>query len=205
MTRCAAESCGVHVRVGRCSNPEAYIHPARHSGKPRLRMRSPRDAKLARRDIPLPGLRLGGAPAQFHWTHSKSDEHGEAYWAGWVDGCFGERANFIDNPHLARWEAPSDRLAYYRGHRAGAVKRARPAVVRSREQGREGREPSRGTQPLPRDLAWSNAPESLIRGANRPNQPDTGRCAKGPRSRRRDPLVALLGSRTRREKKERRC
>jgi hypothetical protein len=49
----------------------------------------------------------------------KPDEHGVAYWAGWVDGRFGERGSFVDNPNLARWENPSDRLAYYHGHRAG--------------------------------------------------------------------------------------
>jgi hypothetical protein len=50
---------------------------------------------------------------------SNPDEHSEAYWAGWVEGHFGERTNFVDNPNLAKWEAPSDRLDYYRGHRAG--------------------------------------------------------------------------------------
>jgi len=52
-------------------------------------------------------------------THSRSDEHGEAYWAGWVDGYSGEFASFVHNPHLAMWESPSERLAYYKGHRAG--------------------------------------------------------------------------------------
>jgi len=47
----------------------------------------------------------------------------EAYWAGWMDGRFGERGSFIDNPNLARWENPSERLAYYRGHRAGSEAR----------------------------------------------------------------------------------
>lgn len=46
-------------------------------------------------------------------------EHSEAYWAGWVDGRFGKSSNFADNVSLARWEAPFDRLDYYRGHRAG--------------------------------------------------------------------------------------
>jgi transcription elongation factor Elf1 len=56
-------------------------------------------------------------------TISKLDEHNEAYWAGWVDGRFGERGSFVDNPNLARWENPSDRLAYYWGHRAGSEAR----------------------------------------------------------------------------------
>jgi uncharacterized Zn finger protein (UPF0148 family) len=55
------------------------------------------------------------APSVF----SEPGEHSEAYRAGWVDGCFGELSGFADNPNLARWEDPSDRLAYYRGHRAG--------------------------------------------------------------------------------------
>ena len=54
---------------------------------------------------------------------STPDGHGEAYWAGWVDGRFGERRSFADNPNLTRWEAPSDRLDYYRGHREGSKAR----------------------------------------------------------------------------------
>jgi hypothetical protein len=53
----------------------------------------------------------------------QADEHAEAYWAGWVDGCFRERGSFVDNPNLAKWESPSDRLDYYRGHRAGSEAR----------------------------------------------------------------------------------
>jgi hypothetical protein len=52
-------------------------------------------------------------------TPSKSEEKGLAYWLGWADGCFGERSSFVDNPNLAKWENPSDRLDYYHGHRAG--------------------------------------------------------------------------------------
>jgi hypothetical protein len=56
-------------------------------------------------------------------TLSKPDEHTEAYWAGWVDGRLGEMGSFVDNPSLARWEDPCDRLDYYRGHRAGSEAR----------------------------------------------------------------------------------
>ena len=49
----------------------------------------------------------------------KADERGEAYWAGWLDGRFGGSGSFADNPNLAKLEDPSDRLDYYRGHRAG--------------------------------------------------------------------------------------
>ena len=53
----------------------------------------------------------------------KSGEHGEAYWCGWLDGRYREMGSFADKPNLARWEAPSDRLAYYRGHRMGSEAR----------------------------------------------------------------------------------
>lgn len=43
-----------------------------------------------------------------------------AYLAGWMDGHFEEPRSFVDNPNLTRWEDPSDRLDYYRGHRAGS-------------------------------------------------------------------------------------
>jgi hypothetical protein len=49
----------------------------------------------------------------------KLEHHSAAYQAGWEDGRFGEGGSFADNPNLARWESPSDRLDYYRGHRAG--------------------------------------------------------------------------------------
>jgi len=69
-------------------------------------------------------------PIDARTTPSKPDEHGEAYQAGWVDGRFGERDGFVDNLNLAQWEAPSDRLDYYRGHRAGSE--AHKAAVSSR-------------------------------------------------------------------------
>ena len=49
--------------------------------------------------------------------------HGEAYWGGWIDGRFGERGSFVDNPNLAKWGNSSERLDYYRGHRAGSEAR----------------------------------------------------------------------------------
>jgi hypothetical protein len=50
----------------------------------------------------------------------EAEHHSEAYRAGWVDGRFAEWGSFVDNPNLARWGVPSDRLEYYRGHRAGS-------------------------------------------------------------------------------------
>jgi hypothetical protein len=52
-------------------------------------------------------------------TPAKPGEYSLAYWAGWLDGRSGESGGCVDNPNLARWEDPSDRLAYYRGRRAG--------------------------------------------------------------------------------------
>jgi uncharacterized Zn finger protein (UPF0148 family) len=60
-----------------------------------------------------------GAPR----SPSRADEHAGAYRAGWVDGRFGKKGSFVDSPSLAKWENPSDRLAYYRGHRAGSEAR----------------------------------------------------------------------------------
>jgi hypothetical protein len=50
----------------------------------------------------------------------KAYERGDAYRAGWLDGCFGGSGSVADNPNLAKLEDPSDRLEYYRGHRAGS-------------------------------------------------------------------------------------
>jgi hypothetical protein len=63
------------------------------------------------------------APLDAQATLSEPEEHGRAWWAGWMDGQFGKRGSFVDNPSLARWEAPSERLDYYRGHRAGSEAR----------------------------------------------------------------------------------
>jgi ribosomal protein L37AE/L43A len=63
------------------------------------------------------------SPADVASTPTKSEEKGLAYWSGWADGCFGERSSFVDNPNLARWENPSDRLSYYRGYRMGTEAR----------------------------------------------------------------------------------
>jgi ribosomal protein L37AE/L43A len=43
----------------------------------------------------------------------------EAYLSGWMDGLFGSEVSFVHNRELARWEDATDRLDYYRGHRAG--------------------------------------------------------------------------------------
>jgi hypothetical protein len=45
--------------------------------------------------------------------------HTSAYRHGLNDGRYGEPCCFTENPKLATLETPSDRLDYYRGHRAG--------------------------------------------------------------------------------------
>ena len=65
-------------------------------------------------------------------TFSKPGEPGEAYWLGWLDGRYGKIGSFVDNPNLARWDDPSSRLDYYRGHRAGSEMRQVGSARRSR-------------------------------------------------------------------------
>jgi ribosomal protein L37AE/L43A len=55
----------------------------------------------------------------------KSPDHTEAYWCGWLDGRYGDPEWFTNNVRLAKWDGPSDRLEYYRGHRAGQETRLR--------------------------------------------------------------------------------
>ena len=43
----------------------------------------------------------------------------EAYLSGWMDGLFGSSTSFVNNRELPRWEDATDRLDFYRGHRAG--------------------------------------------------------------------------------------
>jgi len=46
------------------------------------------------------------------------EHHGKAYWTGWLDGRYGDATCFTGNERLKQWEDISDRLEYYRGHRA---------------------------------------------------------------------------------------
>lgn len=77
-----------------------------------------------------------------------SEYRGQAYWCGRIDGRFGETECFTENLNLVRHSAPSDRLNYYRGHRAGSQARLATSngrlpvgVVRGTgEMGREQRE-----------------------------------------------------------------
>ena len=58
-------------------------------------------------------------------TFRKPEEpaHSKAYWTGWLDGRYGDCTSFTANDHLKKWEVTSDRLEYYRGHRAGSQDR----------------------------------------------------------------------------------
>ena len=58
---------------------------------------------------------------------SASPEYGaasEAYLSGWAEGLFARSENFTGSRELARWEGATDRLDYYRGHRAGRAARS---------------------------------------------------------------------------------
>jgi ribosomal protein L37AE/L43A len=88
-------------------------HACEECGHPEMR-------RLPDGTFHCPACRSEVLPSDACSTPSRTEERARAYWAGWVDGRFGERGSFVDNPNLARWENPSERLAYYRGHRAGS-------------------------------------------------------------------------------------
>jgi ribosomal protein L37AE/L43A len=56
-------------------------------------------------------------------TFSGFGQRSEAYRCGWIDGRYAEPGCFTENQNLLRWQDPSDRLDYYRGHRAGSEAR----------------------------------------------------------------------------------
>jgi hypothetical protein len=58
-------------------------------------------------------------------VNRKPRTHSTAYWYGWQDGRYKELCCFTDNHRLASLKAPSDRLDYYIGHRAGRETRLR--------------------------------------------------------------------------------
>jgi ribosomal protein L37AE/L43A len=112
------EPCGTHLHAGvlealRCiaALPDTLGTHACECGHPEMR-------RLPDGTYHCPACGSEVMPIDVSLPRAESEE-GLAYWSGWADGRFGERASFVDNPNLARWESPSDRLAYYRGHRAG--------------------------------------------------------------------------------------
>ena len=55
----------------------------------------------------------------------KSPDHTDAYWSGWLDGRYGDPQRFTENHRLAKLEGATERLDYYKGHRAGQEARQR--------------------------------------------------------------------------------
>ena len=72
----------------------------------------------------MPRVRLGSHPDLVAVMREGLGES-VAYRCGWVDGYYGELGCFLENRRLAEWERASDRLDYYRGHRAGRETRRR--------------------------------------------------------------------------------
>jgi hypothetical protein len=66
----------------------------------------------------VPRLRLGGRPRLPENT-VKAKNNNRAYRYGWNDGRYGLQCCFTENGRLAEFEAPAERLDYYRGHRVG--------------------------------------------------------------------------------------
>jgi hypothetical protein len=73
-------------------------------------------------------VRLGGHPGLAVIVIKKLEDS-EAYRCGWADGCYGELGCFTENSRLSEWERISDRLDYYRGHRAGKEARKRSNLL----------------------------------------------------------------------------
>jgi hypothetical protein len=116
-------SCGAHLQGAmletlRCISalPDALGSHACECGHPEMRL-------LPDDTLHCPACGSEVLPIGTPIVDWKSGEHGEAYWCGWLDGRYREIGSFADNPNLAKWENPSDRLAYYRGHRAGSEAR----------------------------------------------------------------------------------
>ena len=72
----------------------------------------------------MPRVRLGSHP-YLAILMTRKLENSVAYRCGWFDGYYGELGCFTENHRLAGWEKASDRLNYYRGHRAGRETRRR--------------------------------------------------------------------------------
>ena len=70
-----------------------------------------------------PGCGSEVLPLSASEVRSESDLMSEAYRCGWAEGLFGNTETLVYNDGLARWEDAHDRLAYYRGHRAGRAGR----------------------------------------------------------------------------------
>jgi ribosomal protein L37AE/L43A len=98
------------------SLPDAIGSHACECGHPEMR-------HLADGVLWCPGCGSEVLPLSASATRSESESASEAYRCGWAEGLFGDRETFVRNDGLARWEDANDRLAYYRGHRAGRAVR----------------------------------------------------------------------------------
>jgi hypothetical protein len=132
------ESCGAHLQevmleTLRCIStlPDALGSHACECGHPEMRL-------LPDGTYHCPACGSEVLPLDAPSTPSKSEENGVAYCSGWADGRFGERGSFVENPNLAKWQNPSDRLDYYRGHRAGSEARRLILKVAPLQPSRKG-------------------------------------------------------------------
>jgi ribosomal protein L37AE/L43A len=98
------------------SLPDAIGSHACECGHPEMR-------HLADGVLWCPGCGSEVVPLSASAMRSESGLTSEAYRCGWAEGLFGNTESFVRNDGLARWEDAHDRLAYYRGHRAGRAVR----------------------------------------------------------------------------------
>jgi len=98
------------------SLPDAIGSHACECGHPEMR-------RLADGVLWCPGCGSEVIPLSASSTRSESGSASEAYLCGWAEGLLGNTQCFVHNDGLAGWEDPNDRLAYYRGHRAGRAVR----------------------------------------------------------------------------------
>ncbi len=84
----------------------------------------PEMRRLADGVLWCPGCGSEIVPFSASEMRSESSSASEAYRCGWAEGLLGSTESFVHNDGLARWEDTCDRLAYYRGHRAGRAVRS---------------------------------------------------------------------------------
>jgi uncharacterized Zn finger protein (UPF0148 family) len=92
--------------------PNANGHHACECGHPEMR-------RLPDGVYWCPACGLEVLPIESPPSPWKFGAHSEDYWSGWMDGRFKEAESFAHNPILAKLASPTERLDYYRGHRAG--------------------------------------------------------------------------------------
>jgi hypothetical protein len=93
--------------------PDAMGTHVCECGHPEMRL-------LPDRTFHCPACGAEVLPLETSSAASEVEYRSEAYWAGWWDARSGKWEVFTGNRELPKWEAPSDRLDYYRGHRAGS-------------------------------------------------------------------------------------